>query len=190
MNDNIILIGFMGSGKTTVGKRLSKLLGYSFADTDQLIEQKEGTTISNIFAEKGENYFRQLETDTIRNMVSTCHETILSSGGGLPLRECNANILQELGFVVMLDVSKETVLKRLHGDTTRPLLQGDNVEEKVEELLTYREPMYELAAHMKIPVNDRTVQDIAEEIIRNYQTVLSGKHPYEEADGKEAEQHE
>lgn len=177
MNDNIILIGFMGSGKTSVGKRLAKLLDYAFVDTDQLIEEREKMTISDIFAEKGEMYFRKLETDTIANMAQNYHKTIISSGGGLPLRECNAKILQTLGFVIMLDVSKETVLKRLHGDTTRPLLQGDHVEEKVEELLTYREPLYEMAAHMKVPVNDRTVQEIAEEIIRNYHTVVSGKHP-------------
>ena len=186
MNDNIILIGFMGSGKTTIGKRLAKLLDYSLVDTDKLIEKKQGMTISDIFADKGERYFRQLETDTISEMIQTCHKTIISSGGGLPLRECNVKILQELGFIIMLDVSKETVLKRLQGDTTRPLLQGDNVEEKVEELLTYREPLYELAAHMKVSVNDRTIQDIAEEIIRNYQTVITGQHPFDAAEGKEA----
>ncbi|MDD6208461.1 MAG: shikimate kinase [Clostridiales bacterium] len=187
MNDNIILIGFMGSGKTTIGKRLAKLLEYSFVDTDQLIEKKQGMMVRDIFSQKGERYFRQLETDTISEMVQTCHKTIISSGGGLPLRECNVKILQELGFVIMLDVSKETVIKRLEGDTTRPLLQGDNVDEKVEELLTYREPLYELAAHMKVPVNGRTIQDIAEEIIRNYQTVRNGQHPFDVEDRKEAE---
>lgn len=172
MKKNIILIGFMGCGKTTVGKKLAKKMNFTFVDTDQMIERQSNTTISDIFATKGEEYFRDLETNTIRDMVGTVEHTIISSGGGLPLRECNGAILKELGFVVYLSVKRETVLKRLEGDTTRPLLAGDHVEEKVDTLLNFRDPIYEVSAHMVVQTDGKKVDDIAEEIIRNYEIVV------------------
>lgn len=176
MKNNIILIGFMGSGKSTVGRELAKQMNYPFCDTDTVIEKKAKTSISIIFKDKGEEYFRDLETNTIKDMVAQTEKTIVATGGGLPLRECNAALLKELGFVVYLNVTKETVLKRLKGDTTRPLLAGDDVDEKVHKLLEYRQPLYEIAAHLKVDVNDKAITEIVEEIIRNYNMLESHKN--------------
>lgn len=170
MKDNIILIGFMGCGKTTIGNELYKRLNYKFLDTDAEIEKNSGMTISDIFAKHGEEYFRNLETKTIEDMINNVNETIISTGGGLPLRKCNAEILKKLGIVVYLKVKKDTVLKRLEGDNTRPLLAGDNVDEKVEKLLEFRNPIYEKSAHLIIETDDKTIEDILEEIIK-YQLI-------------------
>lgn len=172
MKNNIVLIGFMGCGKTTVGEKLSQMMKYTFLDTDQYIEKKEGKTISRIFDEEGEAYFRNLEILSLRELVAECGQTVLSTGGGLPLREENAKLLQQLGFVVYLRVRKETVLKRLEGDTTRPLLQCENPEEKIRELLEYRDPIYEVGAHLTVDVDVCSVEEIVEEILRNYKIMI------------------
>ncbi len=164
----------MGSGKTTIGQALADKLSYQFLDTDAYIEEEQNTTISHIFAEYGEEYFRNMETATIENLEKNTNHSIVSTGGGLPLRECNGAILQKMGFVVFLSVKKETVLKRLEGDTQRPLLQGDNVEQKMEEMLRFRNPIYEYTAHLKVEVDNKTVEEITEEIYRNYM-IMTGQ---------------
>ncbi|MCR5792861.1 MAG: shikimate kinase [Lachnospiraceae bacterium] len=169
MKENIVLIGYMGSGKSTVGFRLARKMKYRFVDTDQTIEKEQKTSISSIFAEKGEEYFRNLETQTIEQMAKKVNHSIVSTGGGLPMREVNGKILKELGFVVFLRVKKETILKRLSGDTSRPLLQGDNVEEKVQSMLEFRNPIYEYTAHLIVDVDDKSFDEIMDEIIRNYE---------------------
>lgn len=171
MNDNIVMIGFMGCGKTTVGKQLAAELEYQFLDTDAYIEEKEQMTISQIFDKKGEAYFRNLETTSLEELAAQTKQTIVSSGGGLPLREENAKLLKKLGFVVYLRVTKETVLKRLEGDTTRPLLACENPAQKVEELLNFRDPIYEVGAHLVIDVDEKSVPEIVEEIVRNYKII-------------------
>jgi len=171
VNQNVVLIGFMGCGKSSVGERLAKELDFEFVDTDKKIEQENRTTISSIFAVNGEEYFRNLETSTIETMVEETNKAVISTGGGLPLRECNAAILRKLGFVVYLKVKKDTVLSRLEGDTTRPLLMGDNVDEKVERMLAFRDPIYEVSAHMVIEVDDKSFDEIIEEIKRNFMII-------------------
>lgn len=173
MKENIVLIGYMGSGKTTVGTHLASCLNYQFLDTDQKIEEQQGKTISQIFSDNGEEFFRDVETNIIKNMLSEVNHGIISTGGGLPLRECNGEILKRLGFVVFLRVKKETILERLKGDTTRPLLQGENVEEKVEKMLSYRNPIYEYSAHLQVEVDNKSVEEITEEILRNYHILVN-----------------
>lgn len=174
MKENIVLIGYMGSGKTTIGQALADKLSYQFLDTDAYIEEEQNTTISHIFTEYGEEYFRNMETATIENLEKNTNHSIVSTGGGLPLRERNGAVLQKMGFVVFLSVKKETVLKRLEGDTQRPLLQGDNVEQKMEEMLHFRNPIYEYTAHLKVEVDNKTVEEITEEIYRNYM-IMTGQ---------------
>lgn len=175
MKDNIVLIGFMGCGKTTVGEKLAADLSFDFLDTDQYIEEKEAMTINDIFATKGEEYFRGLETSSLKELVAGTNKTIVSSGGGLPLRKENAELLQKLGFVVYLKVEKETVLQRLEGDNTRPLLACDNPAKKVGELLAFRDPIYEVGAHLVVDVDGKTVEAITEEIVRNYKIMRQSK---------------
>ncbi len=181
MKQNIVLIGFMGCGKTTIGKALAEKLEYKLLDTDALIVEKEGKSINAIFAEQGEEYFRNTETKTIEELEQSLEKAIVSTGGGLPLRECNGSILKKLGFVVFLKVEKETVLKRLEGDTTRPLLQGDNVEAKVESLLEFRNPIYEYTAHVVVATDNKSVDEIVEEIVRNYR-IMTGDRSFLETE--------
>lgn len=185
MKDNIILIGFMGCGKTSVGTRLAKRLSYSFLDTDEQIKTKEGRSISQIFLEKGESYFREIETQAVRELLETTEKTVISTGGGLPLKEVNGKLLQQLGFVVYLDVAKETVMERLARDTTRPLLNGPDKEKRVEELLSFRRPIYEYTAHITVNTNQRDFDDIIDDIIRNYEIMMA-----REKEKKENENHE
>jgi shikimate kinase len=168
MEQNIILIGFMGSGKTSVGSQLAQKLNYSFDDTDQRIEREAKRDISRIFAEDGEEYFRRLETQLIQNLYSSMSKTILSTGGGLPIREENTELLRRLGQVIYLKTSKETILKRLDGDASRPLLAGEDRQVKVEKLLNQRAPIYEMTANHIIETDDKTVDEIIDEI---YETI-------------------
>lgn len=165
---NIILIGFMGSGKTSAGMVLAQGMSYRFYDTDRLIEQKAGDTINHIFSVYGEEYFRELETNLLAELNADLDQTVLSTGGGLVLREKNTRLLKEMGYVVFLKASKQTTVNRLKGDTTRPLLQGDELEQRVEQLLALRTPVYEKAAHKIIATDDRTVDEIADMIRKAY----------------------
>lgn len=163
---NIVLIGFMGSGKTSVGIQLAKKLAFQFRDTDRMIEDNCSRTIKSIFAKEGEGFFRELETKIIKDLIGKTGNHIISVGGGLPVQPGNVELLQQLGHVIYLKTSGNTIMERLRGDTTRPLLSGDNPEEKVETLLKLREPLYEAASHLTVITDDRKIADIIEEIIR------------------------
>lgn len=172
MKHNIILIGFMGSGKTSVGERLANRLSYRFRDTDKVLEQKAGDTINHIFAVHGEEYFRNMETDLLKELLPSMEQTVLSTGGGLPLREQNSKLLKEIGYVVYLKATKQTTLKRLKGDKTRPLLQGEDLEQKVEHMLGLRTPVYERAAHKVIATDDKKVDEIVNLIMESYMKLI------------------
>lgn len=165
MKHNIILIGFMGSGKSSVGDALAKRLSYHFSDTDKLLEKKAGQTISQIFNDYGEEYFRNMETELLEDMQNTLENTVLSTGGGMPLREQNSTLLRKLGYVIYLKTSKEITLKRLKGDRTRPLLQGDDIGDKVDKLINIRDPIYTKIAHKTIVTDDKTINQIVAAII-------------------------
>ena len=122
---SIVLIGFMGAGKTTVGKELVKK-GFELIDTDAYIEACEKMSISDIIAQKGEYYFRQAETTALKTLLVQDKQFVISCGGGMPLREENRKLLKNLALVVYLRILPETVLARLKGHTTRPLLKGDD----------------------------------------------------------------
>ncbi len=173
MKRNIILIGYMGSGKTSVGKHLAELLTYRFKDTDRMIEQKAGDTINHIFAVYGEEHFRNMETGLLKDLVNTLENTVLSTGGGMPLREQNASLLKELGYVVFLKTSKQIILDRLEGDTTRPLLKGEDLDSKVERMLKLRTPVYENAAHRTITTDEKSITETAQLIMENYMRQIS-----------------
>lgn len=165
MKDNIILTGFMGCGKTSVGIRLSYALRRTLIDTDKWIEKKQGKTVSEIFAGEGEEAFRRMESECIRELIGTADGQIISTGGGLPVREENRRLLGELGRVYYLKVTPECVYERLRGDTTRPLLQGENPREKIRELLESREAFYQEGADVTIEVSGKSFEDIITEIV-------------------------
>lgn len=146
----IVLTGFMGSGKTTVGTTLAFGLNCPIYDTDQMIEEEEGVTIKELFADKGEAYFRQRETAMLRRLNSREDMSVIATGGGLPMQEVNHALMKDLGVVIFLKVAKESVVKRLAGDETRPLLTGPDPEKTIEKLLISRTPIYEKAADLII----------------------------------------
>lgn len=162
--DNIVLIGFMGSGKSTAGINLSYRLQCVLTDTDKVIEKKEGRSISEIFAAEGEEYFREKETELLKKLREERTRQIFSVGGGTPLRAENRKLLRELGTVVYLKVSPKTVCERLRGDTTRPLLQGENPMEKIRTLLDEREELYREAADIIVETDGKKPAQITEEI--------------------------
>lgn len=166
MKDNIILTGFMGCGKTSVGIRLSYALKRTIIDTDKWIEKRQGKTVSDIFASDGEEAFRQMETSCIRELIETENHRIISTGGGLPVREENHALLKELGRVYYLKVTPAVVCERLKGDTTRPLLQGDDPQGKVKNLMAIRQPFYEKCADYVIEVSGKNFEEIIEEIVK------------------------
>lgn len=157
---NVILIGFMGCGKTTVGLKLSYRLRQSVIDTDKEIEKEEKRTISDIFATDGEAYFRQRETACLEKMLQTARDKIISVGGGLPMLEENRKLLKQIGKVFYLRAKPETIYQRLKYDTTRPLLRGDNPEGKITELMAKRASFYEQTADVIIDVDNRDFEQI------------------------------
>ena len=166
-NRNIVLIGFMGSGKSTVGIRLSYYMRRTVMDTDKLIEKKQGRKISDIFACEGEEYFRQLETQMLKELKDKLQYHIISVGGGTPVREENRALLKQLGTVVYLRVRPETVYERLKNDTTRPLLQCENPLERIEQLLAQRSAAYESCADVILDVDHMSMEEILKTIEKN-----------------------
>lgn len=164
---NVILIGFMGSGKTTVGLKLSYRLRRTVIDTDKEIEREEKRPISDIFATDGEAYFRDRETVCLRRLITTAKNQIISAGGGLPLREENRRLLHELGQVFYLRATEETIYERLKDDTTRPLLQVEDPLSKIRMLLNERDACYRAAADVVITVDGKRFEEILGEIEEN-----------------------
>lgn len=162
---NIILIGFMGSGKSSVGKRLAKRIEYDFRDTDEMIVTSEGIEIEDIFCKYGEELFRDLETRLLMSIMDTLDKTVLSTGGGMPIRDRNAHLMRVMGRVIYLQASESTIIDRLSGDTTRPLLKGESLREKVERLLSERRTIYERAADLTVNTDGKTFDDIVDEIM-------------------------
>lgn len=142
---NIILCGFMGCGKSTVGRTLAQMTGRMFVDTDAYIEAQAGMTVSAIFDRFGEADFRRREREACAALAGKQNLVIAAGGGALTFAE-NVRALSVTGDIVLLEVSPETVLKRLAGDTTRPLLQRADKEKAVRELMAARAPLYRLAA--------------------------------------------
>lgn len=161
---NLVLIGFMGSGKTSVGLKLSYKLKMPVEDTDKLIERREGKSIRQIFEEEGEEVFRKKETELLGELADRQGRVIYSVGGGTPVREENRKLLRQLGTVVYLQISPETVYERLKGDTTRPLLQCENPLEKIRELMESRKEAYESCADIMIAVDLLDMEEILEQI--------------------------
>ncbi|MDO4285608.1 MAG: shikimate kinase [Eubacteriales bacterium] len=163
---NYVVIGFMGSGKTTIGRRIAALSGREFFDTDVMIEQETGVSVTEIFAAEGEEGFRRRETQLLQKLVGEGADgRVYATGGGMILRQENRDLLHRLGEVVWLQVKPQTVIDRLSGDTTRPLLQGDDRMRKVTDLMQSRRSCYEDAADFAVSVDGRRPAEIARQIL-------------------------
>lgn len=162
---NIVLTGFMCSGKTVIGKILAKKLNYEYIDTDEIIEKTTKMKIVDIFAEYGEPYFRDIESKVISE-VSKKDNCIIATGGGVVLRKENMNNLRANGVIINLTASPETILYRAKQEEgVRPLLNKPNPYEEIKKLLSYRESFYKNCDY-QIMTDNLSPEEIADEIIK------------------------
>ena len=164
--NNIVLIGFMGSGKTTVGKILQEKTGFLLLDSDKEIEKQQGKKISEIFEEQGEAAFRKMESDYLDELSNSEQQIILSTGGGMPLFYDNAERMKKVGKVIYLKASADTIYQRVKTDMDRPLLQTGDRRKTIEELLVKRDPLYQKAADVILETDALDLRMVVDEIIR------------------------
>ena len=161
---NISLIGMMGSGKTTIGKNLSRIfLDFKFIDTDEAIVQKQKMSINDIFVQKGEDYFRNLETSVLKEVLSSNNQ-IISTGGGIILKEENRDLLKQNSIVIYLQATSDILFERVKNNKDRPLLKVDDMKSKIECLLEKREALYRDCSHFIIDTNNKNIDEIISEI--------------------------
>ncbi len=161
---NIVLIGFMGAGKSTISDYMSTMFAMKVVEMDQIIEQREGMSISDIFEVYGEEYFRDAETNLLIEMQSESN-VIISCGGGVPMRERNVKEMKKNGRVVLLTASPETILGRVKDSHDRPVIENNKNVEFIGELMEKRREKYQAAADIVIKTDNKSVMDICEEII-------------------------
>jgi len=149
----LFLIGYRCTGKTTIGKRLADHLGYAFLDTDQIIEQQAGSSISDMVELHGWDHFRQVEQNALFN-TEILQDTVIATGGGIIINPENRRFIQKNGFCIWFDADIQTILSRLSRDnktaSSRPSLTSKDLLEETEELLSVRIPLYEECSHMKV----------------------------------------
>ncbi len=166
---NIFLIGFMGSGKSSVCSRLADILDMKCAEMDEMIVEKAGMPITDIFDTFGEEYFRNMETDVLMDLKETC-DTVVSCGGGCVLRRYNSDIMKMSGIVVYLTAAPETIYERVKDEDSRPILNGNMNVGYISSLMDERRPLYESAADITIDTDLKTIDEICDEIIRRLST--------------------
>lgn len=159
----IYLTGFMGTGKSTILNGLHKNCHLKKIEMDELLAQEAGMSISDIFREKGEEYFRNMETELVKR-ISQMDQVVVSCGGGTVLRQCNVDLMKENGTIVLLTAEPETVFQRVKGNHNRPLLEKNKTPEYIAELMEIRRPKYEAAADLVVKTDGRKVNEICQEI--------------------------
>ncbi|MFC1993022.1 shikimate kinase [Chloroflexota bacterium] len=165
MKTNIALIGFMGVGKTVVGRELAEKLGKKFVELDSLVEQKAGKSIPDVFQQDGETAFRELEIEATKE-VSKNENLVIACGGGVVLNKINVDRLRERSVIVHLVASPGVILKRVSADGEgRPLLNMPDKILKIRELLAFRKPFYDRATDIMIDTSRLDVESVAEQII-------------------------
>ncbi|NLE95820.1 MAG: shikimate kinase [Dehalococcoidia bacterium] len=163
---NVALVGFMGAGKSTVGRALAVRMRKTYIETDGLVEHRAGMSIADIFARFGEAHFRDLEAAAVKE-AAAANGAVIACGGGVVLRAENVTVLKDTSVLVYLDASAETVLRRLGPQSAvRPLLQGGDREQQVAELMARRRPVYEAAADITVKTDGLLVEQIARRIQR------------------------
>lgn len=169
--NHIVIIGFMGSGKTRVGKRLSKDLDIPFVDIDRVIVKKMNLSVKEIFDRFGEPFYRALETTAIKALIDDPEQKIISLGAGLPMQEQNDKYIKKLGTVVYLKGSFATLKKRLENAGSNPMIDGEDRDEKIKKLLKQRDPVYSGYADIEMITGDKPFEDLItqlEEKIKPY----------------------
>ena len=163
---NVVLIGFMGSGKTSAGQILAKEMGFDFIDTDKYIEDKVGMSVAEIFRTKGEEYFRDLETMALKGLLKSATHTVIATGDGMPIRTKNQKMLRKLGTVVYLNGSEEEMIARIDllDPKERPVRQAEVSEEDRRQLFLRWRFVYPMVAHRTVDIDDRTPDQIADAV--------------------------
>lgn len=164
IREHVFLIGFMGAGKSTVAARLKEMTGAEVIEMDQEIERQEGMAISSIFKEKGEPYFRRLETRFLSSMGER-PAAVISCGGGVVMREENVKAMKESGCIILLTASPETIYLRVKDSRERPLLNGNMNVDYIRELMEKRRLYYEKAADCAVSTDGKTAEEICREIL-------------------------
>ena len=162
---NIILVGMMATGKSTVGAMLAEELGYELVDLDHVIIENEGRSIADIFAADGEVYFRRAETAALQRMLEG-EGRIISTGGGAVLAPGNAEIMLEKGLVVALTATEEAIIARVSGDQNRPLLAG-NAQDRVRTIMEQRREAYRFA-HCTVDTSELSAAEVSQHILTHY----------------------
>lgn len=163
---NIVLVGFMGSGKSSIGRILALKLGFQLVDTDALVIEAAGMQITEIFARHGEDAFRRYESQVLGYLAERdARSLVVATGGGIVTRPENLPVLRRLGFVVGLTAAEEVLFERVSRHKNRPLLQTPNPRETLSQLLALRAPMYRAAADVVIDTSVKSHAQLADEII-------------------------
>jgi shikimate kinase len=163
---NIALIGFMGSGKTSVGRALAELLGFKFADTDELIEGRARKRITDIFEQDGEPAFRELERTIVTELAGS-HNLVISTGGGLPIQQSNLDSLKTHALVVCLWATPDKIFERVRSQSHRPLLNVPDPLGRIRELLEARTPFYK-QADVLVTTEGRPVREVAQQVANQF----------------------
>ncbi len=171
MKKNIVLTGFMGSGKTSVGNRISKMLGMKVVDTDDLIEERMCVSINDIFSRHGEAYFREVEKGIVKE-VSELEGRVIVTGGGVVLNKENIRNLRKKGIIVYLHVTPDAAYARVKAQTHRPLLRVEDPLKKIKELLEQRAPFY-ADNDLTIDTTGLTVDKVVDEVLRKVKPLIS-----------------
>lgn len=175
MMANIVFIGFMGSGKSSVGRHVASMTGHRFVDTDDLVCQKARMDISSIFATFGEEHFRELETECLKELVGICG-IVLATGGGLILREENRALLKKIGVVAWLDADPDVIFERVNRNNRRPLLATENPRKTFDELRSSRLAIYEETASFKVDSTELTHSQAARSVLEGVRRSCNPKH--------------
>jgi shikimate kinase len=170
---NIALIGFMGAGKTSVGRLAAEQLHFDYLDTDEVIQSRTGRTITEIFATDGEPAFRKMESDLVTELAARI-KTVISTGGGLPVNPQNLIKLKEYALVVCLWASPEKIWERVKNQTHRPLLHDPDPQKKIRDLLAVREPFYK-QADVLLNTELRSVREVAQQVVHQFRLEASGR---------------
>lgn len=169
--NKIYLIGFMGVGKTSVSKELGKILNRLVIEIDEIVEMNSNMSISNIFSEFGEDYFRNLEAEALSSIQGDTN-VVVSTGGGIVTREVNVDIMKKEGIVVLLKAKPETVYNRLKDTNTRPILNNNMNIEFISDLMGKREDLYNRVKDIEIETDNKTIREVCFEIIDRLELII------------------
>jgi shikimate kinase len=172
---NLILVGFMGSGKSSVGREIARRCQLRFLDTDSMIRKKCGKSISEIFAVDGEAAFREEEHQALLSLRGA-HQSVIATGGGIVLASRNRSLLRSLGAVIWLTAEEEVIWERVSRKSTRPLLQTDDPRSTVTKLMAVRNPLYHETAHVTIDTSVLSHQEVATRVLLAVRAWANSRH--------------